>query len=221
MLIKEKLNTKIDSVVGFQQIGMGTIMDSFWVKIIIFAVLVAGLAILIKFFSGKELLKESESSGFSETVARDKKKFLTEPKQVAHPIQEPVQEQQPVAVKETSAESVKRPVEHVQPTEPRQLYFMPLSEIDSIAAERLLNVAVPGRSIGRLPQTGFKLMVDTCREIIQNWPKSWYAYRAHQMLADMPERFRRRYHIRPDELDVSRFAEHREGTKLYDMKEPH
>jgi hypothetical protein len=88
-----------------------------------------------------------------------------------------------------------------------------LSEIDKIEAERFLNVAVPGRSIGRLPVTGFRLMVDNCRRIIERWPDSWYAYRAKQMLADMPPRFRPRYHITEEELDLSRFAEPRAGTK--------
>jgi hypothetical protein len=102
-----------------------------------------------------------------------------------------------------------------KPPEKATLYFSELSEIEQIEAERLLQVAVPGRSIGRLPMTGFNLMVDTCRQILRRWPDSWYAYKAKQMLADMPERFRPRYRITEEELDLSRFAEPRPGTKPF------
>ena len=55
-----------------------------------------------------------------------------------------------------------------------------------VEAERLLNMAVPGRSIGRLPMTGFKLMVDSCRTIISRWPDSRFANNAKLLLADLP-----------------------------------
>ena len=86
-------------------------------------------------------------------------------------------------------------------------------------AERLLNVAVPGRSIGRLPMTGFKLMVDNCRTIIRRWPQSSFAYRAKLMLADLPERYQTRYQVTDKEKDVSMFAEQRPGTQPFTIKE--
>ena len=101
------------------------------------------------------------------------------------------------------------------------IYCKELSEIDKIEAERLLNIAVPGRSIGRLPMTSFKLMVDNCREIIRRWPDSWFAYRAKQMLADMPSRFRKRYRVTQEELDLSEFSEPRRGTKPFIIEETH
>jgi hypothetical protein len=78
---------------------------------------------------------------------------------------------------------------------------------------------VPGRSIGRLPMTGFGLMVDTCRQIIQRWPDSWYAYRAKQLLADMPPRFQKQYRVTEEEVNLSMFAKPRLGTKPFIIKD--
>jgi hypothetical protein len=62
-------------------------------------------------------------------------------------------------------------------------------------------------------------MVQTCRQIISKWPDSWYAYRAKQMLIDMPERFRGRYNITQEELDISAFTKQRPGTEPYKVEE--
>ena len=181
-------------------------MNTFWLKIAGLAVVVVGVIFLINVIRGGKTQTESEPpKTFYDQAEEDKRRFLAEPQQV--------QEQDSAAHDKTAVEP---PVEQARPA---QLYFKPLSEIDEIEAERLLGVAVPGRSIGRLPMTGFKLMVDSCREIIRRWPDSWYAYRAKQMLADMPRRDRQRYNITQKELDVNRFAEPRPGTKLFDMKE--
>ncbi len=181
---------------------LGIIVNTFWLKIAGLAVVVVGVIFLISVIRGGKTQTESEPPPtFYDQAEEDKKRFLAEPQQV--------QEQDSVTYDKKADE----------PPEPTQLYFKPLSEIDEIEAEKLLGVAVPGRSIGRLPMTGFKLMVDGCREIIRRWPDSWYAYRAKQMLADMPPRDRQRYNITQEELDVSRFAEPRPGTKPFNMKE--
>ncbi len=193
-------------------------MNTFWLKIVGITVLVVGVIVLINVIKGGKTQTESKppSKTFYDQVEEDKKRFLAEPQQV----QEPVQGQKSVANDKIAVESVQPPAKQARPPEPTQLYFKPLAEIDTIEAERLLNVAVPGRSIGRLPMTGFKLMVDSCRQIIRRWPDSWYAYRAKQMLADMPPRYRQRYKITQDEMDVSRFEEPRPGTKPFNMKGP-
>jgi hypothetical protein len=178
-------------------------MNKFWVKIAIFAVIVVGLVVLINVFSKSEPKPEPET--FYDAVEKDRQRFLTEPKP-----EEPAKQDAQPADQQTFEEDRAE-----EPTKPVKLYFAELSEIDAIEAERFLNIAVPGRSIGRLPMTGFKLMVDNCRRIIRKWPDSWYAYRAKQMLADMPVRFRKRYNITEEELDLSRFAESRPGTKLF------
>jgi outer membrane protein assembly factor BamD (BamD/ComL family) len=58
-------------------------------------------------------------------------------------------------------------------------------------------------------------MVQTCRQIIEKWPDSWYAYNAQKMLIDMPERFRERYKITQEELDISKFEKQRPGTEPF------
>ncbi len=177
-------------------------MNTFWLKIAAFALVVMIAIVLIGVFSPSEKSQpateptdkpETKQKTFYDQVAEDKRKFSAKPQLL--------EEQTP------------------QPsTEPITLYFRPLSEIDKIEAERLLNVAVPGRSIGRLPMAsgaGAKLMVDCCRQIISKWPDSWYAYNAKRMLIDMPERFRQRYNITQQELDISEFTKQRPGTKPF------
>jgi len=192
-------------------------MNTFWLKIagVAVAVVVAIVVVSMYLPHGPQEPQPPEKT-FYDQAQQDKEKFLAEPKPLENQQQPPPQ--QPAESK-TEAATAQPAVEPPKPAEPTTLYFKELSEIDAIEAERLLNVAVPGRSIGRLPMTGFKLMVDGCRQIIQRWPESWYAYRAKQMLADMPQRDQQRYNVTKEELDMSRFAEPRPGTKPFTIKE--
>ena len=189
-------------------------MNTFWLKIAGIAILVVVIIFVISSFTGQDKPKP-EPRTFYDQAEEDKENFLAKPQPVNEHVQKPTRPTKD----ETPAEPVRPPAEQTKPEEPTRLYFKPLSEIDEIEAERLLNVAVPGRSIGRLPMTSFKLMVDTCRQIITKWPDSWYAYQAKRMLVDMPPRFRPRYKITDEELDVSRFTQPRPGTQPYNVKE--
>jgi hypothetical protein len=197
-------------------------MNTFWLKIAVLVIVVVVAIVLIGVFYPSEKPQplpeptaaepvNKPAKTFYEQVDKDREKFSAKP-QVA--VKEQVQEQNQPAGSQTSPQPVQPPVVK-PPAQPTQLYFKPLSEIDKVEAERLLNVAVSGRSLGRLPQTGFQLMVQTCRQIISKWPDSWYAYNAQKMLIDMPERFRERYKITQEELDVSKFAKHRPGTEPF------
>jgi len=206
-------------------------MNTFWLKIAALAIVIVAAVVLIgKFKSPEKPHPKAEEKTFYDKVEEDKLRLLVEPRSVEEiaeepakeqPVQEPVKQQvqeqsQPVETKQAPAERVVVPQPAAQPpAKPTMLYFKPLNEIDTAEAERLLNVAVPGRSIGRLPMTGFKLMIDCCRQIISKWPDSWYAYRAKQMIIEMPERFRERYKITKDELDISKFTIQRPGTKPF------
>jgi hypothetical protein len=197
-------------------------MNTFWLKIAALAVVVVIVIVLIGVFSSSEKPRplpeptvaepvNKPAKTFSEQVEKDREKFLAKPQ----PVEEQVREQnQPQAV-QTPPQPV-QPSAANPPVQPTQLYFKPLSEIDKVEAERLLNVAVPGRSIGRLPiATDYQLMVVPCRQIIRKWPDSWYAYRAKQLLRDMPARLRPRYKITPEELDISEFTKQRPGTEPF------
>lgn len=195
-------------------------MNTFWLKIAGLVVVIVGLIILVNIFWQPEGKPKQPQKTFYDQAEEDKQRFLAEPEAVDSREEEPVSETTPQLSKQNQAAQNKIAVEGVQPAkEPPELYFKELSEIERIEAERLLNVAVPGRSIGRLPMTGFGLMVDNCRQIIQRWPDSWYAYRAKQLLADMPPRFQKRYRVTKEEMDLSRFATPRPGTKPFIIKE--
>ncbi|MHC4088658.1 MAG: hypothetical protein ACYSU3_09405 [Planctomycetota bacterium] len=191
-------------------------MNTFWLKIAGGAIAVVALIILINVFSSSEPEPPPiDEKGFSDQVETDKKKFLARPELV-----EPTDQNEQTTQQTDPNQPVKTIIQIPKPPEPVTLYFVEISEIDQIEAERLLNVAVPARSIGRLPMTGFKLMVDNCRMTISRWPESWYAYRAKQMLADMPERFWSRYKVTREEVDVSMYTKPRKDTKPFTFKEP-
>jgi hypothetical protein len=80
------------------------------------------------------------------------------------------------------------------------LKFKELSPEEEVQAEKLFEMAMTHRKMGILPGLHFKKMVDYCREIIQKWPGSEYAYKAKRMLADIPERHRERYNITDEEI---------------------
>ena len=196
-------------------------MNTFWLKIAAFAIaVVVGIVAVTMLIPGGPKEPQPPEKTFYDQAEQDKKKFLAEPKTLDSSQQQAAPQPGPAAEQSQAAPQQAQPtVEPPKPAGPVTLYFKELSETDSIEAERLLNVAVPARSIGRLPMTGFKLMVDSCRQIIQRWPDSSYGYKAKRMLAEMPERFRRNYNITEEELNVSRFAQPRPGTKPFTIEE--
>jgi hypothetical protein len=191
-------------------------MDTFWLKIVGFALLVVGVIVLIGFLASGT--KEPEKT-FYDQVEEDKQKFLAEPQPLEEQETTQVPEQTQVVENKEVAEPVPPVQKQVEKPKPTVLYFKPLSEIEQIEAEKLLNVAVPGRSIGRLPMTGFNLMVPNCRQIIQRWPDSQYAYQAKRLLADLPPRYQTRYNVTKEEMDVSMFYRQRPGTQPFTMEE--
>jgi len=182
-------------------------MNTFWLKVAGGTVAVVVVIVIVNAImpSGNKTPKPRAKT-FHEAAAERSKKYLSNPT-----LSKPQQHD----VNNTTAANTQPPAAPTKVT----LYFSKLSEIDDIEAERLLNVAVPGYNIGTLPMTGYNLAVSTCRQIIQKWPDSWYAYRAKQMLTDMPVRYRRIYHITEDELDLSMFARQRPGTEPFEVDE--
>ena len=194
-------------------------MNTFWLKIAMVVFLVLGVIVLVTFLTSGTPQPDKPEKTFYDQAEEDKEKFLAEPE--ALDIQEsPVDaKSEQVSAKPERIESGPPTPVPAEPPQPTILYFKPLSEIDNIEAERLLSVAMPGRSIGRLPMTGFKLMVDNCRQIIRRWPDSWFAFRAKQLLADLPERDQKRYNVTKEEMDVSRYATSRPGTQPFKVEE--
>jgi hypothetical protein len=191
-------------------------VDTIWLKIVGFAVLVVVAIVLIGLLASGT--KEPEKT-FYDQVEEDKQKFLAEPQPLEVPEKTQVPEQNQEAESKEVAEPVPPAQKQVEKPKPTVLYFKPLSEIEQIEAEKLLSVAVPGRSIGRLPMTGFNLMVPNCRQIIKRWPESQYAYQARRLLADLPPRYQTRYSVTKEEIDVSMFYTQRPGTEPFTMEE--
>jgi hypothetical protein len=200
-------------------------MNTFWLKIMGLAVLAVAVIIGISVFTSgtdsksPEPEPEEPQKTFYDQAEEDKQRFLAEPQTLDSQTQTPPTQQAPPIENQTVAQSAPKAIEPPKPAQPTIVYFKELSEIDQIEAERLLNVAVPDRSIGRLPMTGFKLMVDSCRTMIRKWPDSQFAYKAKLMLADLPERYQMRYKVTEEEKDVSMFAKQRPGTKPFTITE--
>jgi hypothetical protein len=193
-------------------------MSTFWLKIAGLAIAVVVGIVVIGSLTGGDSQPKEPAPTFYDKAEEDQKRFLAEPQ----PLEE--QEPKPVAEQEAPADSNQtlvpappstRPVE---PAKPKIVYCKPLSETDRIEAQRLLNVAAPGYSLGSL-QVGYKLMIQNCRQVLRKWPDSTYAYRAKVMIIEMPERHRQRYKVTADELDLSTFAKPREGTKPFIVEE--
>jgi hypothetical protein len=143
-------------------------------------------------------------------------------------VQEPAADAQAQTPAEQPAEQASEPVQQptaqasgvVLPssiTKPTTLYFIQLEETEEIAAQQLLPWATANRSIGRLPMMQYGPMVKACRDILQRWPESWYAFRAKQMLEEVSQRHAQ-YNITPEELDISRYLKTRRGAEPFTVE---
>ena len=199
-------------------------MNTIWLKIAGVAVVALLIVIAIGMFtsnSNNEPKQPEEPQKTIYDLAREnREKYLAEPEPVEIPIEEPDSEIQTTEpVQEIPEEQLTPPQIQPVPTSPKPteiiIYVKPLGDIEQIEAERLFNVAVPGRSIGRLPMTGYKLMVDNCQQIIRRWPDSYYAYQCKRLFGEMSESNQQRYKITEEELDTSSFNKPKAGTAPY------
>ena len=157
-------------------------MSTFWLKIAGLVVVVLGVIVLISVFSSSEPEPEGEHKPktFHEQIRKDDERLRADLESKRPP-------------------PANRRPEGEKPAKPQ---FRELSEIERIDAEKLFNVALQHRKMGRLQGIGLKTMVDCCRQIIERYPGSVYAFKAKRMLADIPERFRSRYNITEEEIDL-------------------
>jgi hypothetical protein len=162
-------------------------MSRFWPKII-GIVLIVGV-VVVGVMAIKAMTSDAPQRTMREQWQLDDKRFRAEPKLKATPgANEPNQTIEPNTP--------------IQADEPPQPQFRELDEIEMIDAERLFNVAVQHRKMGRMQGIGFNVMVECCRQIIARYPGSEYAFKAKRLLADMPERFRPRFNITEEEIDL-------------------
>ena len=171
-------------------------MNTFWLKIAGLAVVIVGAIILTGVLTSEPDPEPKEPVKLLDDVWEDDEKRLNaepqfrEPPAPTAPVPPPTQAVTP----ETSS-----PVPPAQPPVPQ---FEQLSMEDDIEAQRRWIWVENQRKMGRLPVMGYGQMVKTCREIIQRWPRSKYAFFAKRALADLPERYHKMYNITEEEIDL-------------------
>ncbi|HUT28600.1 MAG TPA: hypothetical protein VMX13_02325 [Sedimentisphaerales bacterium] len=176
-------------------------MNTFWLKVAVVAVVVLGVIIaVVTWWPAKSQSPPEPEPGAKsvyEVWDKDDKMLRAEPVPAVNepPAQESNQPKEPAAPNP--------PIRTVKPTETQPIpQFKELSIEDKVQAEKLFEMALFHEKQGRLPGMSYKKMVDYCREIIQRWPDSEYAFKAKRMLRHMPERYRERYNITEEEIDL-------------------
>ncbi len=177
-------------------------MNTIWLKIAAVAVvLVAVLIVGSRFMSDKPgPSASSEPAAPPKTVydsfERDDREFGVDgqsAEETTPPTAQTTEPQESASAEQTPA------AQDAQPT------FEKLSIEEEIQAQKLHSMALEERKRSRLPMMTPKLMVDYCRQIIQRWPTSEYAFQAKRMLADIPDRYKKMYNVTDQETDVSSF----------------
>jgi hypothetical protein len=190
-------------------------MNTFWLKL---AGIVLGLFVVLivaaRFLSPggsttpSETPTEPEPRDIYQQAREDQERFSVPSAEA--PVPEP--EAAPSEPEPAQADPEKTEAAAPPAAQPILIYVKALDEIDSIQAQRLLNAAIPGRSMGRM-RVGFNLTVQNCRQIIRDYPDSVYAFQAKRILADIPERYRETYKLTDSLLDISAFLKRRPGTQ--------
>jgi len=163
-------------------------MNTFWLKIVIFAVIVVGLVVLVKTLSPKveEAIDFDKQYEKSEQLARAQEEKLQAELAEAEAKAKQARADQPAALSRAS---------------------QPISdEIDqlgrNIQAQRLYQMAEAEFKIARKPLMSFKRCVDYCREIISKFPDSAEAAKARVLLRKMPARERERWKVTDEEMGL-------------------
>lgn len=164
-------------------------MNTFWLKIAGVVVLVVVVIVAIATFTGKDESKKPLKTIYDQWD-EDEKELTAEPQ-----LKEPSAQQQ--TAQPPPRKRVVKPARPV--TKPE---FKKLSPEEQVEAEQKWQWALNQRKMGRLPGMGYKNMVDTCREIIERWPESEYAFYAKRALADLPQRYRKMYKITDEETNL-------------------
>ena len=160
-------------------------MNTFWLKIVIFVVIVVGLVVLVKTLSPK----------VEEAMDFDKQS-----EQLAQAQEEKLQAEL------AEAEAKAKQARAAQPAAPSRTSQPISDEIDqlgqNIQAQRLYQMAEAEFKIARKPLMSFKRCVDYCREIINKFPDSPEAAKARVLLRKMPARERERWKVTDEEIGL-------------------
>jgi hypothetical protein len=153
------------------------VMNTVWLKIAAAVVVVVVAIVLFSKIANHKSEPAQPVKTVGDTFREDDKRLRAEPNVPVQPIAE---QQAPVA---------------------QQPRFKELTEEENAGASQLFELAIAQRKMGRLPGMHYGAMVQYCRQIIEKYPGSEYAYKAKRILADIPESERTRYHITDDEIN--------------------
>ncbi len=159
-------------------------MNTVWLKIVAAVVAIVVVLVLYNKIANHKSAPEPPPKTVGDTFREDDKRLRAEPNFAP------------------AVESNAAPGQNVAAEQPRT--FRELTEEEEAGASQLFEMAIAQRKMGRLPGMRYGAMVQYCRQIIEKYPGSEYAYKAKRILGDIPEREREFYHITPEELDLSK-----------------
>jgi hypothetical protein len=160
-------------------------MNTVWLKIVAAVVAILVVIVVWSKIANHKSKPEEPVKTIADTWRNDEKRLRAEPNLA--PV---VESNLPAGVQPAAVE-------------PRK--FKELTEDEKAGAEQLFELAIQHRKMGRLPGgIGLSKMVQYCREIIEKYPGSEYAYKAKRMLADIPERERQFFHVTEDETNLNK-----------------
>lgn len=184
-------------------------MNTFWVKIaalaVVIFVVILGITLLMP---PKQDEPQPPPKTIYDMARKDKEELLAAPS-----------EQDFADDSQSAQEDAPAATEPRQPAEPIVLYFKDVSEIEKFEADRLMQMIPSFRTIGRMPFTGYNVMVESCRVLMNRWPGTRYDYMARRALGQIPERYLGRYQITKEDIDLEYFKKQRPDTKPYMIKE--
>ncbi|MGD1042149.1 MAG: hypothetical protein ABR913_03680 [Sedimentisphaerales bacterium] len=151
-------------------------MNTIWLKIVAVVVVVVVAIVLFSKIANHKPAPEQPQKTLGDTFREDEKRLRAEP----------------------------NIVESNVPASAEQPKFRELTEEENAGASQLFELAITQRKMGRLPAMRYGAMVQYCRQIIEKYPGSEYAYKAKRMLADIPASDRERYHITDDEINLNK-----------------
>lgn len=182
-------------------------MNTFWLKIAGLAVVVVGAIVLVGVLTSGPDPEPKEPVKLLDEVWEDDEKRLNaepqfrEPSASTAPVPPPTQAVPPETTSPVPP-AQPLPAQPTVPAQPPVPQFEQLSMEDEFEAQKLWIWVENQRKMGRLPVMGYGQMVKTCRQIIQRWPRSKYAFFAKRALADLPERYHKMHNITKEEIDL-------------------
>jgi hypothetical protein len=176
------------------------VMITIWLKIVAVVVLLVVIFVIVSKVANKMSKPAEPERTVGDTFRHDEQRMRAEPN-----LAETNVPAQPAPAQPTTSqpEAVQPVAQQQPPAEPRK--FRELTEDEKAGAEQLYELAIQQRKMAQLPGIGYGAMVQYCRQIIERYPGSEYAYKAKRTLAtELPANKREFFHITPDELDLSK-----------------